>query len=93
LAAALRREWFLRLAKNPAQVQEYPRWASGQCQPPNPFDDLRRTEALRNEGNMIPPKIRKRLARLEAEKAEAGAGLQRAREPPAAARSWWKWAR
>ena len=42
-------------------------WLLRQCNPPNPFDDLRRTEALRSEGNMIPPKIRKRLAKLEGE--------------------------
>ena len=77
------------MAKNPAQLVEYPRWASGQCQPPNPFDDLRRTEALRSEGNMIPPKIRKRLAKLEAEKAKAGAGLHRACELTVADPSWW----
>ena len=63
---SLRRDWFLRLAKTPAQVEEYPRWASGGLPAPKPFDDLRRTEELRKANNMIPPKIRKRLAALEA---------------------------
>ena len=63
---SLRRDWFLRLAKTPAQVEEYPRWASGELPAPKPFDDLRRTEELRKANNMIPPKIRKRLAALEA---------------------------
>jgi tRNA G18 (ribose-2'-O)-methylase SpoU len=62
---SLRRDWFLRLAKTPAQVEEYPRWASGDLPPPKPFDDLRRTEELRRANNMIPPKIRKRLAKIE----------------------------
>jgi hypothetical protein len=63
---SLRRDWFLRLATNPAQVEEFPRWASGDLPAPKPFDDLRRTEELRKGNNMIPPKIRKRLAKLEA---------------------------
>ncbi|KAL1506945.1 hypothetical protein AB1Y20_007809 [Prymnesium parvum] len=58
--AALRRDWFLRLAKSPEQCKTYPAWALGT--PPEPFDDLRRTDEMRGtEDKRIPPKIRRKL--------------------------------
>ena len=60
----LRREWFLRLAKNEKQALSFPKWAAGPRYP-RPFDDLRRTEEMRKAALMIPPKIQRRLAAAE----------------------------
>jgi tRNA (guanosine-2'-O-)-methyltransferase len=42
----LRREWFLKLAKRPGQQETFPQWATSQTTP-RPFDDLRRSSAMR----------------------------------------------
>ena len=60
--AALRRDWFVRLAKSPEQIQTYPAWAIA-ATPPEPFDDLRRTDEVRaDQDKRIPPKLRRKLS-------------------------------
>ena len=62
--AALRQDWFVRLAKSPEQIQTYPAWAVATT-PPEPFDDLRRTDEVRAaQDKRIPPKVRRKMSEL-----------------------------
>eukprot|EP01051_Picozoa_sp_SAG22_P013832 SAG22_NODE_1599_length_4030_cov_39.665225_2_plen_134_part_00 len=61
--AAIRRQWYLQLAKTPQQHEEYPMWLAPPL--PAPFTDLRRPAPLRAGDQRVPPKIKKRLSALE----------------------------
>ncbi|KAK3264492.1 hypothetical protein CYMTET_26774 [Cymbomonas tetramitiformis] len=57
---ALRKDWYLKLAKTPSQRQEYLKWVDN---PPMPFSDLRRPEEHRID--WVNPRVKKRIQAKE----------------------------